>query len=98
MPALAYAAGSADAADAAQRKDLPALRTLVSRKVNVNDPGYPFLAVVEHTNYMPPADYGGRHLMYPEGTPMSNLLLTILNKAGVQQESVGDSNGLLSDV
>jgi hypothetical protein len=41
---------------------------------------------------------GGRHLMYPEGTPMSNLLLTILNKTGVQQESVGDSTGLLSDV
>ena len=41
---------------------------------------------------------GGRHLMYPEGTPMSNLLLTILNKAGVPQESVGDSTGLLSDV
>jgi hypothetical protein len=29
---------------------------------------------------------------------MSNLLLTILNKTGVQQESVGDSTGLLSDV
>jgi hypothetical protein len=41
---------------------------------------------------------GGRHLMYPEGTPMSNLLVTILNKAGVQRESVGDSTGLLSDV
>jgi hypothetical protein len=41
---------------------------------------------------------GGRHLMYPEGTPMSNLLLTILDKAGVQQERVGDSTGLLSDV
>ena len=41
---------------------------------------------------------GGRHLMYPEGTPMSNLLLTILNKAGVEQQSVGDSTGLLSDV
>ena len=27
---------------------------------------------------------GGRHLMYPEGTPMSNLLLTILDKAGRQ--------------
>jgi hypothetical protein len=41
---------------------------------------------------------GGRHIMYPEGTPMSNLLLTILNKAGVEQERVGDSTGLLSDV
>jgi len=32
--------------------------------LNVNDPGYPFLALVEHTNYMPPADYGGRHVVY----------------------------------
>jgi len=29
---------------------------------------------------------------------MANLLLTILNKAGVAQESVGDSTGLLSEV
>jgi protoporphyrinogen oxidase len=32
--------------------------------LNVNDPGYPFMALVEHTNYMDPADYGGRHLVY----------------------------------
>ena len=32
--------------------------------LNVNDPGYPFLAFVEHTNLMPPEDYGGRHLIY----------------------------------
>lgn len=32
--------------------------------LNINDPGYPFLALVEHTNYMPPEDYGGRHLVY----------------------------------
>jgi protoporphyrinogen oxidase len=32
--------------------------------LNVNDPGYPFLALVEHTNIMPPADYGDRHLVY----------------------------------
>jgi hypothetical protein len=41
---------------------------------------------------------GGRHLKYPENTPMSNLLLTILDKAGVHQDSVGDSTGLLSEV
>jgi hypothetical protein len=41
---------------------------------------------------------GGRHLKYPENTPMANLLLTILEKAGVPQESVGDSTGLLSEV
>jgi protoporphyrinogen oxidase len=32
--------------------------------MNVTDPGYPFMALVEHTNYMDPADYGGRHLVY----------------------------------
>ncbi len=41
---------------------------------------------------------GGRHLSYAEGTPMSNLLLTILDKAGVPQAQVGDSTGLLSDL
>ncbi len=41
---------------------------------------------------------GGRHVKYPENTPMSNLLLSILNKAGVERESVGDSTGLLSEV
>jgi hypothetical protein len=41
---------------------------------------------------------GGRHITYPEGTPMANLLLTILDKAGVPQERVGDSTGMLSDV
>jgi protoporphyrinogen oxidase len=32
--------------------------------LNMNDPGYPFMALVEHTNYIPAADYGGRHLLY----------------------------------
>jgi protoporphyrinogen oxidase len=32
--------------------------------MNINDPGYPFLALVEHTNYMPAEQYGGRHLIY----------------------------------
>ena len=41
---------------------------------------------------------GGRHMKYPEETPMANLLLTILYKAGVEQESIGDSTGPLSEV
>src|SRR5262249_15390126 len=41
---------------------------------------------------------GGKHLKYPENTPMANLLLTILDKAGVHQEKVGDSAGVLSEV
>jgi protoporphyrinogen oxidase len=32
--------------------------------INIADPGYPFLAAVEHTNLMPPGDYGGTHLLY----------------------------------
>ncbi|MGI8588014.1 MAG: NAD(P)/FAD-dependent oxidoreductase [Chloroflexia bacterium] len=32
--------------------------------LNINDPGFPFLAAVEHTNLMPPSDYGGRRLVY----------------------------------
>ena len=32
--------------------------------LNLNDPGFPFMALVEHTNYLPSADYGGRHLIY----------------------------------
>jgi hypothetical protein len=37
---------------------------------------------------------GGRHLQYPE-TPMTNLLLTMLEKVGVPMESLGDSTGRL---
>ncbi len=37
----------------------------------------------------------GRHLQYPENTPMANLLITILDKVGVQVEKLGDSTGRL---
>ncbi len=33
----------------------------------------------------------GRHLAYPLDTPMSNLLVTILNRAGVEIDKIGDS-------
>ena len=36
---------------------------------------------------------GGRHLVYPEHTPLTNLQLTLLNKLGVPTETLGDSNG-----
>ena len=32
--------------------------------LSIADPGLPFLAAVEHTNYLPASDYGGRHLLY----------------------------------
>ena len=32
--------------------------------LNINDRDLPFLALVEHTNFLPAADYGGEHLVY----------------------------------
>ena len=32
--------------------------------LNVNEPGFPFVGVIEHTNFEPPESYGGRHLVY----------------------------------
>jgi hypothetical protein len=37
----------------------------------------------------------GRHLQYPENTPMTNLLLCILDKCGVRLDKLGDSTGKL---
>ncbi len=32
--------------------------------ISITDPGYPFLVLVEHTNFVPADEYGGRHLIY----------------------------------
>jgi hypothetical protein len=37
----------------------------------------------------------GRHVKYPSETPMTNLLLAMLDKAGVRTEKLGDSTGEL---
>ena len=37
----------------------------------------------------------GRHLAYPQNTPMTNLLLTLLASVGVRQDTLGDSTGRL---
>ena len=41
---------------------------------------------------------GGQHLAYAQDTPHANLLLTLLNRAGVQAESFGDATGELTEV
>jgi Protein of unknown function (DUF1552) len=38
---------------------------------------------------------GGRHLVYRSETPMTNLLLSMLDKVGVPMEKLGDSTGRL---
>ncbi len=39
---------------------------------------------------------GGRHLRYPDHTPMANLLVSVLDKAGVREQTLGDSTGALA--
>jgi hypothetical protein len=39
---------------------------------------------------------GGRHLVYPIETPMTNLLLTMLDKSGIRTDKLGDSTGPLN--
>lgn len=41
---------------------------------------------------------GGQHLKYPDRTPLANLHLTLLNKVGIEMDSVGDSTGMFLDV
>jgi hypothetical protein len=38
---------------------------------------------------------GGRHLRFPAETPMTNLLLSMLDRVGVPAETLGDSTGRL---
>jgi len=41
---------------------------------------------------------GGRHLEYPKDTPMNNLLVSMLDKAGLPAEKFGDSTGRLKEL
>ena len=41
---------------------------------------------------------GGQHIEFKNDTPVSNLLRTVLDKAGVQTETLGDSTGLLTEL
>ena len=41
---------------------------------------------------------GGQHLRYPDHTPLANVLLTLLDRAGVPAQSIGDSTGKFAEV
>ena len=41
---------------------------------------------------------GGQHLVAPEHTPLANVLLTLLDRAGIPQDKLGDSTGKLLEV
>ena len=41
---------------------------------------------------------GGRHLVYPDHTPLTNLQLTLLGNLGVPTEKLGDSTGTFTEL
>lgn len=46
--------------------------------INVNDPSFPFVGVIEHTNFEPPSSYGGERIVYlsrylPKDDPVYSL-------------------------
>jgi len=41
---------------------------------------------------------GGQHLVYPDYTPVSNLMLTLMDRIGVELDSLGDSTGRFAEV
>jgi len=41
---------------------------------------------------------GGQHLAYADNTPHANLVLTLLERAGIPVETLGNSTGLLAEV
>jgi hypothetical protein len=53
--------------------------------VNLNDPGYPFMALVEHTNLIPASDYGGRHLVDLGRGTQHDRLVELVETAGRHQ-------------
>jgi hypothetical protein len=40
----------------------------------------------------------GRHIVYKENTPITNLYLTLLDRAGVNPDTIGDSTGNLQEL
>jgi hypothetical protein len=41
---------------------------------------------------------GGQHINFAERTPLANVLLTILQRAGVPVEQFGDSTGTVAEI
>jgi protoporphyrinogen oxidase len=54
--------------------------------MNINDPGFPFMVLVEHTNFMSPEEYGGRHLVYLGNYRPPDDPLLLADKETVLQE------------
>ena len=54
--------------------------------LNVNDPGFPFMVLAEHTNFMPASDYNGNHMVYLGNyLPMDDPLMTASKETVLEQ-------------
>lgn len=54
--------------------------------LNIDESGFPFVAVVEHTNFVEPKYYGGKHLVYIGGYYPQNHRYFKMNKERVFKE------------
>lgn len=54
--------------------------------LNINESGFPFVAVVEHTNFVEPKYYGGKHLVYVGGYYPQNHRYFKMNKKQIFKE------------
>jgi Protein of unknown function (DUF1552) len=41
---------------------------------------------------------GGQHIDFAQRTPLSNVLLTVLHKFGIEQDKISDSTGVISEI
>jgi len=54
--------------------------------MNISDPSIPFVAAIEHTNYMPAEVYGGKHVLYLSNYLSLDSPLFSLSKEALLQE------------
>jgi len=54
--------------------------------LNINEAGFPFVAVVEHTNFIDPQYYGGNHLLYVGGYYPPDHLFFKMTKEQIYQK------------
>ena len=75
--------------------------TLLDHSTYIIGSGLGNPSVHNHTNLplvVAGAHKGGRHIKYAEPTPLANVHLTLLEKAGIHQDTFGDSNGKIKDL
>jgi hypothetical protein len=94
--ALLVSANVSPAADsaivrAAAAADGTAVRALVKQGADVNFSPLPIVLAGGASEVK-----GGRHLVFPKDTHMSNLLLAMLDKMGARIDTFGDSTGAVT--